>query len=93
MLSVRLTNRTAVSLLFSLLVVEGLVPFVLSLPGILQDGAEDGLKQQDAQVDDKEGIHGPNTGIHLMLNKPLHVDHNIVLILRGNTHFSTAERF
>lgn len=45
------TNRTAVSLLFSLLVVEGLVPFVLCLPGILQDGAEDGLEQQDAQVD------------------------------------------
>lgn len=48
----KLTNRTAVSLLFSLLVVERLVPFVLSLPGILQDGAEDGLEQQDAQVDD-----------------------------------------
>lgn len=46
------TYRTAVSLLFSLLVVERLVPFVLSLPGILQDSAEDGLKQQDAQVDD-----------------------------------------
>lgn len=46
------TNRTAVSLLFSLLVVEGFVPFLLSLPGVLQDGAEDGLKQEDAQVDD-----------------------------------------
>lgn len=56
------TYRTAVSLLFSLLVVERLVPFVFSLPGIFQDGAEDGLKQQDAKVDDEEGIHGPDTG-------------------------------
>lgn len=51
-LNLRLTNRTAFSLLFRLLVVEGLVPFFLSLPGILQDGAEDGFEQQDAQVDD-----------------------------------------
>lgn len=52
MLNAKKTYRTAVSLLFSLLVVERLVPFVFSLPGILQDGAEDGLKQQDAQVDE-----------------------------------------
>lgn len=52
MLNAKQTNRTAVSLLFCLLVVERLAPFVLSLPGVLQDGAEDGLKQQDAQVDD-----------------------------------------
>lgn len=57
----RKTYRTAVSLLFSLLVVERLVPFLLRLPGVLQDGAEDGLKQQDAQVDDEEGVHGPDT--------------------------------
>lgn len=44
MVNVRPTNRTAVSLLFSLLVVERLVPFGLRLPGILQNGAEDGLK-------------------------------------------------
>lgn len=56
------THRTAVSLLFGLLVVEGLVPLVLRLPGVLQDGAEDGLEQQDAQVDYEEGIHGPETG-------------------------------
>lgn len=52
MLNAMLTNRTAVSLLFSLSVVEGLVPLLLGLPGILQDRAEDGLEQQDAQVDD-----------------------------------------
>lgn len=55
------TNRAAVSLLFGLLVVERLVPFVLRLPRVLQDGAEDGLEQQDAQVDDQEGVHGPDT--------------------------------
>lgn len=53
------TDRAAVSLLFSLLVVERFVPFVLSLPGVLQNGAEDGLKQQDGQVDDEKGVHGP----------------------------------
>lgn len=51
-LNAMLTNRTAVSLLFSLSVVEGLVPLLLGLPGILQDRAEDGLEQEDAQVDD-----------------------------------------
>lgn len=54
-----MTDLAAVSLLLCLLVVEGLVPFVLSLPGVLQDGAEDGLKQQDAQVDEQKGVHGP----------------------------------
>lgn len=64
-LNSRLTNRTAFSLLFCLLVVEGLIPFFLSLPGILQDGAEDGFEQQDAQVDDQKGIHRPDTGIYV----------------------------
>lgn len=57
------TDRAAVSLLFSLLVVERFVPFVLSLPGVLQNGAEDGLKQQDGQVDDEKGVHGPGEGM------------------------------
>lgn len=60
MLNRKQTNRTAVPLLFSLLVVERLIPLVLSLPGILQDGAEDSLEQQDAQIDDEEGVHGPD---------------------------------
>lgn len=63
MFHVRLTNRTAVSLLISLLVVERLVPFVLSLPGVLQNGAEDGLEQQDAQIDDQVSVHGPEKGV------------------------------
>lgn len=53
-----LCHLAAVSLLLSLLVVEGLVPLVLGLPGVLEDGTEDGLKQQDAQVDDEERVHG-----------------------------------
>lgn len=63
MFDVRLTNRTAVPLLISLLVVERLVPFVLSLPGVLQNGAEDGLEQQDAQIDDQVSVHGPEKGV------------------------------
>lgn len=54
-----MTDLAAVSLLLCLLVVEGLVPLVLSLPGVLQDGAEDRLKQQDAQVYEQKGVHGP----------------------------------
>lgn len=57
------TDRAAVSLLFSLLVVKRFVPFVLRLPGVLQDGAEDGLEQQDCQVDDKKCIHRPVEGM------------------------------
>ena len=57
----RSTYRAAVLLLLRLLVVEGLVPLVLRLPRILQDGTEHRLEQQDAQVDDQEGVHGPAT--------------------------------
>lgn len=51
------TYTTAVSLLLSLLIIERFVPFLLRLPGVLQDGAEDGLGQKDAQVDNQEGVH------------------------------------
>lgn len=53
------SDLTAVSLLFSLLVVKRLVPLCLCLPRVLQNSAEDCFKQQNTQVDDEKCIHGP----------------------------------
>lgn len=94
MLRVEQTDRTTVSLLFSLLVVERLVPFVLTLPGVLQNGAEDGLEQQDAQIDDQEGVHRPETDFNIesIIACILKTAIFRLLTTRG-AHFSTAERF
>lgn len=52
------SDLAAVSLLISLLIVKWLIPLVLCLPSVLQNRAEDGFKQQNAQVDDEKCIHG-----------------------------------
>lgn len=88
------TDRAAVSLLFSLLVVERFVPFVLRLPGVLQDGAENGLKQQDSQIDDEEGIHGPGRKkAKLSTSLPGDYLHAQTRTRWAKSHFSTADRF
>lgn len=53
------THQVGVLLSLRLLIVPGLVLAGLALPHVLESGAHQGLAHQDAQVNKKEGIDGP----------------------------------
>lgn len=52
----------ALALVLRPVVVPGLVPVRRPLPGVLEDGVDHGLADQDAQIHDEEGVHGPAAG-------------------------------
>lgn len=52
----------ALTLVFRPVVVPGLVPVRRPLPGVLEDSVDHCLADQDAQVHDEEGVHGPAGG-------------------------------
>lgn len=53
------TDHVALALVFRAVVVPGLVPVRRPLPGVLEDGVDHGFADQDAQIHDEEGVHGP----------------------------------
>lgn len=52
----------ALALVLRPVVVPGLVPVRRPLPGVLEDGVDHGFADQDAQIHDEEGVHGPAGG-------------------------------
>lgn len=56
------TDHVALALVLRPVVVPGLVPVWRPLPGVLEDGVDHGLADQDAQIHDEEGVHGPAGG-------------------------------
>lgn len=96
----------AVAFCLSLPVIEWLVPFLLCLPGIFQNGAEDSLKKQDNQIDDEKRVHRPERELHKWSNGELKWRQGKLFpfwVYRwwdreerrggGCSYFSTAERF
>lgn len=53
------THDVPLPLRLGLLVVPGLVSVGVRLPGVLQDGVDEGFADQDAQIDNQVGVHRP----------------------------------
>lgn len=53
------TDHVALALVLRPVVVPGLVPVRRPLPGVLEDGVDHGFADQDAQIHNEEGVHGP----------------------------------